>query len=134
MNADTLQAEGWAPFSTPGLTATVGPMWTRGEGPAREIGIAVDERHTNHIGNAHGGLLMTLADNALGYAVMEAAGTLATATVQLNIHFVAAAKIGDFIICRPEIVHRAKTLVFLRGLLTVASVDGVWKLLEPKRS
>jgi uncharacterized protein (TIGR00369 family) len=137
MNADTLKAEGWTALVTGGFTGAVGPMWTRGQDAAREVGIVIDDRHGNHIGTAHGGLLMTLADNALGYAVMEASGQLATATVQLQIQFVAAAKMGEFVTCRPEIIRRAKTLIFLRGLLmvgerTVASADGIWKLLEPK--
>lgn len=137
MDAETLKAEGWATLAAKGFTGTVGPMWTRRANDVREVGITIEARHGNHIGNAHGGLLMTLADNALGFAVMEAVGPLAMATVQLQIQFITAARPGEFIVCRPEIIRHARTLVFLRGLLsvgarTVASVDGIWKLLEPK--
>ncbi|MND00386.1 hypothetical protein D3C83_189790 [compost metagenome] len=59
-------------------------------------------------------------------------------TAQLQAQFVSSAQAGDFIVGRPEIVRCTRQLVFVRGLITVgektiASAEGIWKLLEPKQ-
>ena len=50
---------------------------------------------------------------------------------------VAAGKVGDFITCVPEVVRKTRSLIFLRGLITaneqtIASVDGIWKVVEKR--
>ena len=137
MDAETLDAEGWATLDTRGFTGLVGGFRTRRIADRREVGFVVAAQHANHIGTCHGGMLMTLADNALGFAVMEAIGGLGCATAQLQIQFVAAARLGDFVVCRPELIRRSNALVFLRALIsvgdrTIASADGIWKILDTK--
>src|SRR3954454_15502214 len=47
----------------------VGPVYARGEGSERVLGLSVEDRHRNAGGVAHGGLLATLVDFALGRAI-----------------------------------------------------------------
>ena len=60
-------------------------------------------RHGNVRGNLHNGMLMTLADQILGFTVTEALGHTSLATVSLNTEFVAGANIGDWLVGRGEI-------------------------------
>lgn len=138
MTPAELQAAGWAAREIEGFTGELGRIWTRGAGPDREVGFFVEEAHTNnHLRTCHGGALMTFADVALGFGVVDALGAVNCATAQLQTYFVSAAKVGEFVTCRPELVRRTAQLIFIRGLIcvgerTVASADGIWKVLEIK--
>jgi acyl-coenzyme A thioesterase 13 len=62
--------EGWreipraSPFNT-----LVGPLYERRAGKNLSLGLHIEEKHTNSRGLCHGGVLATLADLALGYAI-----------------------------------------------------------------
>lgn len=138
MNPESLMAAGWKCLAGGGFTGEAGPYWVRGAAGEREVGLLVEPRHSNdHMGSLHGGALMTFADICLGYAASRALGGTRCVTAQMQVHFVAAAKIGEFIRCRPEVVRCGTHLVFMRGLVVVgekvvASLDGIWKALEAK--
>ena len=140
IDPDSLQAAGWRSFQAPAFSGVVGPLWTRGAGAELVIGFIPGPEHSNnHLGTVHGGVLMTFADVAFGFGVVQALGNTNCATAQLQLHFVAAGRIGEFVTCRPEIIKRTSQLVFMRGLIvvgekTIASADGIWKVLEPKPS
>lgn len=139
MDRESLKSAGWTAHEVDGFTGVVGPFWTRGSGAESEIGLIAEQRHcNNHLGIVHGGVLMTFADLGLGLGVARALGGSHCATAQLQVQFVAAASIGAFITCRPELVRRSRHLVFVRGLIgadgrIVASADGIWKVLERKQ-
>src|SRR6185437_3084068 len=60
--------DGFSPlFRTSPFLDAVGPFYYRRDGERLVIGLRVLEKHANARGAAHGGLLMTLADIALGY-------------------------------------------------------------------
>jgi uncharacterized protein (TIGR00369 family) len=138
MDPVQLKSAGWTTIEVGGFSGQVGLLWVHGTGADSKVGFFAEARHTNnHIGTVHGGALMTFADIALGYAVVQALGASNCATAQLQTHFVAAAKSGDFISCKPEVIRRSSQLVFMRGLIavgekTIASVDGIWKVLEAR--
>jgi acyl-coenzyme A thioesterase PaaI-like protein len=80
-------------------------------------------------------MLMTFADRAMGMTAWHANGRRPQATVQLDVHFVDAVQIGEFVEARCEIVRRTRTLIFMRSTLVVgervvATASGVWKALE----
>lgn len=132
-----------APAPPPGYRETklidpfeifMGPVYETGEGAARRFLLIVDERHVNMRGIIHGGMLMTLADLALGQAVWDATDYAASVTVNMQSQFLKSAKKGDRIEVCPQISRRARALVFARGDFTVAgevifSASSVWKLL-----
>jgi uncharacterized protein (TIGR00369 family) len=135
MDPEVLKAEGWRCRTGKGFDAAAGPYWMRGWGPEREAGLLVEEKHTNNAGKMHGGALMTFTDIALGSGAADALGHKNCVTVQLNIQFVSGPRVGEFIMCRPEVVRRSSELVFMRGLITtaertIASVEGIWKAFQ----
>jgi len=135
---DFLRAEGWVPLKADGFSGLVGSFWTRDKGADRSLGLIAGPQHCNgHMGTVHGGMLLTFADVCLGYAVAQVLGGAHCVTAQLQMHFVSAARAGDFISCRPEVIRHSAQLVFMRGLImsgerTVASADGIWKVLESR--
>jgi acyl-coenzyme A thioesterase PaaI-like protein len=134
-----LETEGWVRMPGTHFNQTAGPYWVRQGEAGRQVGLLSEDGHGNgHVGTVHGGVLMTFADIALGIGVVDAANTRDCVTLHLQMQFVAAAKIGSFLTCKPELVRRTSQIVFMRGLITagdrtVASADGMWKLLDPEK-
>ncbi len=132
---DKLIAEGWAIRKTTGFAAHVGPLWMRHADGVAEYGVLVSEIHLNRRGHLHGGMLSTLADNTLALTVADAVPNRPIATIQLNIHFTAPARLGDFVEANCELVKATRSLVFVRGEFTVGrtaigAADGIWKILD----
>ena len=141
MNADELRAAGWSVVElgeSAGFSGEVAPIWTRRRDERTAIGFLADRRHiNNHAGTIHGGALMTFADIALGYVVVQLLGAPRCVTVQMQMQLVASPRVGNFIHCEPEILRHTSHLVFVRGLIhagekPVASADGIWKVLEKR--
>jgi uncharacterized protein (TIGR00369 family) len=128
-------AQGWSLREPVGFSGLTGPFWWRQEGDGWAYGLLAEARHANGHGIIHGGMLVTLCDNTLGLTVWHAAGRKPCVTVQLNTQFLASVRPGEFIEGRGEILRRGRSMVFVRGVLTVgdrmvAAADGVWKLLD----
>jgi acyl-coenzyme A thioesterase 13 len=94
------------------FNALVGPLYERRAGDAVSIGLAVEEKHTNSRGICHGGVLATLADLALGYAMLAKAGDRAFVTAHLDVDYAGAARSGDWIESRVEIQRVGSRLAF----------------------
>jgi uncharacterized protein (TIGR00369 family) len=128
-------AEGWIiRDDEPGLISLVGPLWQRGEGKSITFGFLAQEKHLNRRNVVHGGTLMTFADQALGLTAREMTGGLPQATIQLDTHFLAPAVAGEFIAIHAEVVRHTRSILFLRGTLSVgerviATAQGIWKVL-----
>lgn len=127
---------GWEPYGE-GFAGLVGPLWHRHDAAGTRYGFLAGERHLNPVGNVHGGMLTTFIDDALSLAAREKSGGIGQATIQLNVHFIAAVKSGDFVEARCEVVRQARSLMFMRvnchvGERIVASADGIWKLFPPQ--
>jgi acyl-coenzyme A thioesterase PaaI-like protein len=80
-------------------------------------------------------MLLTFADSALGRIVAEAVERKPIATIQLDTHFLAPAKPGDFVEARGRIVRKTRSVVFVEGMLTVRGhpvirSHGIWKVLK----
>jgi uncharacterized protein (TIGR00369 family) len=125
----------WQPRISNDFPHFVGPILERREDGRRAFAFKADARHVNDRGVVHGGMLMTFADQAFGELVLDSIDRRLCATVQLNTHFIAAVQVGDLVEARGEIVRGTRSLVFMRGFLTVgeltvASLDGIWKVLH----
>jgi acyl-coenzyme A thioesterase PaaI-like protein len=131
-----IEAAGWRQLDASHFNLTAGPFWTRRSEAGLEVALLAEEYHSNgNLGVVHGGALMTFADNALGLAVVHALGEAACATVQMSYSFTAAARIGSFITCRPELVRQTRSLMFVRGMVmagdrVVGSAEGIWRVLD----
>lgn len=100
---------GLSPFN-----ALVGPLYRREDAKGVSIGLRVEEKHTNSRGICHGGLLATLADLALGYALVGHGDKLSGSffTVQLSIDYARAARAGDWIESEVEVQQAGARLAF----------------------
>ena len=96
------------------FNALVGPLYRREDAKGVSIGLRVAEKHTNSRGICHGGLLATLADLALGYALLGHGDKLSGSffTVQLSIDYASPAKAGDWIASEVEIQQAGARLAF----------------------
>jgi uncharacterized protein (TIGR00369 family) len=117
-----------------GYSALIGPLLARQDGERWVYGVQIEERHLNVRGAVHGGMIASLADHSLGMIVWEHIGREPCVTVELNVKYVSAGKLGDLLTVRGEVVRATRSVVFVRGLMmagerVVAMADGVWKRL-----
>jgi uncharacterized protein (TIGR00369 family) len=104
------------------FNALVGPLYERRDGDAVSIGLAVEEQHTNSRGICHGGVLATLADLALGYAMLARSGDKGSfVTAHLAVDYAGSARAGDWIESRVEIQHLGSRLAFANCYLVSGS-------------
>jgi acyl-coenzyme A thioesterase PaaI-like protein len=71
----------------------------------------------------------------MGMTAMRATGGKPHATVELNIQYIGAVQIGEFVEAHCEIMRITRSIIFMRSMLkvgdrSVASASGVWKILE----
>src|SRR5215207_4415221 len=93
-------AAGWDAVDDPGFIGLVGPIYQRSRGEYDEYGFVAAPKHANVRNVVQGGKLMTFADRAFGRTAWQAAGR-GVATVQFDMQFVSAARMGDFVETRP---------------------------------
>lgn len=107
-------------FRTSPFLDALGPFYYRKEGGGLVIGLRIEDKHANARGMAHGGLLLTLADIALGYAAaFSQEPALSLTTAHIDADFVGAAKVGDWVEARVQIQRIGSRLVFVDGYLSV---------------
>ena len=92
----------------------LGPFFMRREPDGTfVVGLRVRPCHANGRGNAHGGLLMTLCDIALGYRTsssVEPRPFLTTANVTTD--FMGSATVGDWIEAHVDVQKVGRSLAF----------------------
>ncbi len=77
------------------------------------IGLSVADKHANARGSAHGGLLLTLADIALGYTAASSTDPpLVLTTVNISADFAGHARVGDWVEAHVDIQKIGGRLVF----------------------
>jgi uncharacterized protein (TIGR00369 family) len=130
-------AHGWEVFKRDGFISVVGPFWARPTTTPEEapqLAFLAAPKHHNRRGVVQGGMLMTFADLSMGVASWYANGKKPQATVQLDVHFVEAVDIGDFVEAHCKVVRRTRSLIFVSAELrvgnrVVCTGNGVWKML-----
>ena len=125
---------GWEPYGDEGFIGLVGPFWMQPSGDGYRYAFLAEPKHHNRRGVVQGGMLMTFADRAMGMTCWYANGRVPQATVQLDVHFVDAVQIGEFVEANCEVVRRTRSLIFMTGVLVVgprvvATAKGIWKAL-----
>lgn len=99
----------------------VGPLHEKRAVGALSIGLRVEHKHCNSRGICHGGVLATLADLALGYALMAKTGSRSSfVTAHLDLDYAGAAELGDWIHSQVEVQRVGSRLAFATGYLCVA--------------
>lgn len=127
-------AEGWEPYTDEGFVGLVGPFWVRRAGESFRYAFTAQPKHHNRRGVVQGGMLMTFADRSMGMTCWYANERQPQATVQLDMHFVDAVQVGEFVEAHCRVVRRTRSMIFMSaelvvGSRTVATANGVWKTL-----
>jgi uncharacterized protein (TIGR00369 family) len=133
--AEKLTSDGWSIVETTGFLSLVGPLWQRMVDGAPEYALVTQDKHHNRRGLVQGGLLMTFADRACGMTARFVSGRPTMATVQLDVHFVDAGKIGETLMARPRVIRTTRSLVFVSVEVkaedrTIIMANGVFKILK----
>ncbi len=94
-----------------------------------------EEDHANSGGALHGGFLMSFADFSLFAIAKNNLGEGSAVTVSFSSEFISAGRPGDLIEATGEILRAARSLVFVRGMITSAgepimSFSGVLKKIK----
>lgn len=105
----------------------------------RDITIAmrIEARHTNMRGIAHGGMLSSLADSALGIGLtLHCEGRHSFVTVNLSSDFVDAARPGDWVEAHVDIQRLGRRMAFANCFLQVGErrilrASGVFAVMNP---
>ena len=99
-----------------------------------EFSTTIKEIHLNSGKITHGGFLSTLADTGMGTAAHRVAGDRRCVTINLDMKFITAAKLGEKLNGKVKILKKTRTLVFINCEIhnskdLVISASGTWKIL-----
>ncbi len=135
-------AEGWRSLPGAALPSGLGIPWARKVDDQWRYGLQTTPEHANPNGAVHGGVLVAFADHGLSFLAWEAAERTLCTTIQLNTHFLDAARPGEFLELCGQVTRRTRGLVFLRGTISardtkattrdVVAIDGIWRVLRPR--
>lgn len=107
-------------FRSSPVSELIGPIYCRGEGAGLELGLRVQPKHCNARGTVHGGILATLADTSLGYAMAFATDPpTGLVTANLTLDFAGTAKIGDWLQTHVDVQKRGRRLAFANCYITL---------------
>ncbi len=131
---DALLASGWQRLKGGGFIEVVGPFFFKNDQAGFRMGFFAEAKHGNRRGVVQGGMLATLADRAMGEAGRLNNEDRAQATIQLDIHYVDAVRMHEFVEARCSVVRRTRSVIFINAELVVdehlvASAKGIWKVL-----
>ena len=136
--------DGFAPhFKRSGLTDPWEPLFSRKMKDRVCIGLHLSEVHCNSQMLVHGGLIATLADNAMGLSclqVMNAAGRdiAGLVTISLQIDYMSTAKLGTWLMVDPDYIKCGKSICFARALVianekVIAKANANFKVIHPRK-
>ena len=96
-----------------------GPFYFRLDPDGRpRCAFRAETKHMNGGGFMHGGCIMTFADFCLFVIAREALADSHGVTATFNGEFVGAVPPGSLVECTGEVVKAARSMIFVRGLIT----------------
>jgi uncharacterized protein (TIGR00369 family) len=100
------------------LTDPWEPLYSKRTADAVIIGLRLAKPHTNARGLIHGGLIATLADNAMGHScAFRIDATSSLVTIGLSVDFVGTAQVGQWLAVEPEVIKSGSTICFAQSLI-----------------
>ena len=135
----------WRDLTYGGFNHHIGPVRLARAGESQWQGtLMLDERHRNAGGVCHGGVSMTLADVTMGAGSFESAGKRPCATVEMNSHFLAAAKLDQRLLAVATQLRLVRDLSFMSCEVwaigpndearQVLRASGLWKFLTSREA
>ncbi len=129
-------------FRSSPVTRPWEPLYSREQEGVIDIGFEVTEAHCNSRGFLHGGVIVALADNAMGLSYVKCVrlntnksiGELGAVTVNLAIDYVSSAHRGEWIEIDPRIVRAGAQLGFVDAIVRagdrlIARANATFRLL-----
>ena len=110
------------------------PLYSRKTDKAVIMGLRLAKPHTNARGLIHGGLIASLADNAMGYSCAQALGWASSlVTISLAVDFVGSAEIGQWLAVESEVIRTGSTICFAQSLIkaddaVIARANGTFRV------
>ncbi|HEY6911417.1 MAG TPA: PaaI family thioesterase [Myxococcales bacterium] len=99
-------------FNSPFLSS-LGQLYARKDGENLIIALRIEQKHLNTRGLAHGGMLVTLADSALGIVIASMrTPPKPMVTINLTTDFADAAREGDWVEARVDVQKFGRRLAF----------------------
>jgi len=117
---ETTQAppEGFVPHDRKSpMTDPWEPIWARKQPDCVQLGVRIAAAHCNSRGFLHGGLIATLADNAMGLSLGQTTGT-GGVTVNLNVDYLRAGTPGQWLQVEPRVIRAGSKLGVVDALIT----------------
>ncbi|MDX1694037.1 MAG: PaaI family thioesterase [Ketobacteraceae bacterium] len=118
----------------------VGPLYykreTDAEGtPVGWVGMPFRNIHVGGNNRGHGGVLLTLLDEAMGMNAAICRGDSPVVTLSLQTSFLAATEPGHFLMATGTVTQASKSVAFVEGKAwcgdqLVGTANGVWKYLR----
>ena len=105
-----------------------GPIYLKHEGALVQLGFRVERRHTNPMGNCHGGWLASFSDMVLPLTIHRKApeiGFKFLPTISLQIDYLSPAPLGAWVQGEAEVLRVTRSLVFAQGLVLADGVSAV---------
>jgi uncharacterized protein (TIGR00369 family) len=105
------------------LTDPWEPLYAKRTDNAVIIGLRLAKPHTNARGLIHGGLIATLADNAMGYSCAHRlGGACSLVTIGLAVDFVGTAQIGQWLAVETDVIKTGTTICFAQSFIKADDV------------
>ena len=131
--------EGFQPhFRKSPFTEPWEPLYSKKTDQAVIIGLRLAKPHTNSRGLIHGGLIASLADNAMGYSCALVMGwTTSLVTISLAVDYVGSAEIGQWLAVESEVIKTGSTICFAQSLIkaddtVIARANGTFRVVPKK--
>ena len=131
--------EGFQPhFRKSPFTEPWEPLYSKKTEKAVIIGLRLAKPHTNSRGLIHGGLIASLADNAMGYSCALVMGwTTSLVTISLAVDYVGSAEIGQWLAVESEVIKTGNTICFAQSLIkaddtVIARANGTFRVVPKK--
>jgi uncharacterized protein (TIGR00369 family) len=115
------------------------PLYSKRTEKAVVLGLRLAKAHTNARGLIHGGLIASLADNAMGYSCAQATGWITSfVTVSLAVDYVGSGQIGQWLAVECEVIKTGSTLCFAQSLIkadevVIARANGTFRVVPSKQ-
>ena len=101
------------------LTEPWEPIFSKTTAGAVIIGLRLAKPHTNSRGMVHGGLIATLADNAMGLSCgVQMKEPQRLVTISLSIDYLASANVGQWLAVDTDFVKLGGSICFAQCLVT----------------
>jgi uncharacterized protein (TIGR00369 family) len=121
------------------LTDPWEPLYSKRTDNAVIIGLRLAKPHTNARGLIHGGLIATLADNAMGYSCAHRLGGASSlVTIGLAVDFVGTAQVGQWLAVETEVIKTGSTICFAQSFIkaddvVIARANATFRVVPKKK-